>query len=364
MNSAAQNMERFDAYLHQKMGAEERTLFEQELENNALLKTEFLEYRQFITDLHDGAEYGEIRHQLKTIHNKPGVGGRVFFLSPQFLVPLSLVASLALIITIINPFVKQGNSSAENSDYQNLQHSPAATESMDTATDSTVAFSETQANGKAYPGSPEFLTEIKTDPAGTAFLISKDGYFLTSKHLVEKHPLLTLQQKDQHYTFEASVVYTDSLMDFAILKCHEKIAAAFKPVPFKFLKNDIQLGQDVFTLGYPKNEIVYTKGVVSSEKGYKSDTLSYEVSLPSNPGYSGAPLFTSDGDLVGIVIANNTRQQAVTYVLNHHYIETVIDNLAKKDSMKIDMHTNFSKRYKDHSTLVKAYRAYIFEVHY
>lgn len=359
-------MERFDAYLRDEMNAADRQRFEEEINQNALLKNEFLEYQSFLNDLNDGAAYAEIRQTLRIIHNKPGIIRKPFLLSPQFLIPVSIAASIGLLFILVDPFVKEGNGTATNNDYQYLQHTPAATEATeapDLATDSTASTEAFHSNDQKYPGSPEFLTSIKTVPTGTAFLISDQGYFLTSKHLVSKHHTLILQQKDDLFTFETSVVYTDSLLDFAILQCHPEIAQNFEPVPFRFLKSDIELGQDVFTLGYPKNEIVYTKGVVSSEKGYHSDTLSYEVSLPSNPGYSGAPLFNYEGDLIGIVTANNSRQQAVTYVLNQHYIAQTLQNLHDHGTLDIDLQTNFTRRYKQHANLVKAYRSFIFEVH-
>ena len=362
------NEKRFDAYLNNEMTGDERVQFEQDLQADTTLREEFEAHHDFVEQLQEGIEYGEIRLQLKNIHNKPGVVKHNLLLSPKFLIPLAVAASLALIITVINPFVNQGNETADAGDYQELNVSPSMTQSEmvenSLVADSTYSMAaENAVDDMGYFCSPEFLPEIATAPNGTAFLISEEGYFLTSKHLVTENELITLQQKDNGLTFEAEVVYTDSLADFAILRCHEVVALEFNAVPFKFFKKDIQLGQDVFTLGYPKNDIVYTKGVISSEKGYKSDTLSFEVSLPSNPGYSGAPLFTYDGDLVGIVIANNTKQQAVTYVLNHHYIQQMIQQLAEKDTMEINMKTNYTKRYKQHSNLVDSYRPFIFEVH-
>src|SRR5687767_8931444 len=207
MNNSVQNMERFDAYLRNELSAEERTLFEQELHSNPAFREEFHTYQEFIETVHDGAEYGEIRQQLRNIHNKPGVAGRTFFLTPQFLIPLASVAAIALLITIINPFVKQGNETAEAGDYQNLNHAPAAVDSEASAADTTFVPipHESSSDDGAYKGSPDFLAELKSSPAGTAFLISEDGYFLTSKHLVDKQQQVRLQQKDDKMTFEAVV---------------------------------------------------------------------------------------------------------------------------------------------------------------
>ena len=194
-------------------------------------------------------------------------------------------------------------------------------------------------------------------------MIAENGYFLTSKHLVKNKNVFTIQHRETGKTFESKVVYRDSLLDFAVLKCHEDVATQFEAVPFQFYGDDLSLGDEVFTLGYPKSDIVYTKGDVSSETGFRSDSNYIEISMPSNPGFSGAPLFTYEGRLAGIITANNSKKQSVTYVLKHDYILDRIDILNTRDSMGIDLRTNYSRSYSKTSSLIDKLRPYIFELH-
>ena len=50
-------------------------------------------------------------------------------------------------------------------------------------------------------------------------------------------------------------------------------------------------------------------------------------------------------------------------MLKHDYIEDKIQELKEKDSLIIDMKSNYSKRYKQRSNLIKALRPFVFEIH-
>ncbi|MBK9190098.1 MAG: trypsin-like peptidase domain-containing protein [Crocinitomicaceae bacterium] len=368
MNSDQANMELFDAYLFGEMSAEEKSAFENRLKGDEAFAKEFYAHKDFLKKIDEGSEYAAVRSQLRLIHHQPGVGENSFFKSRSFYMSLAAVAGIALLVTVFNPFIKEGNSSVADEDYQFLKNEePAAATESNYAMDSTVMTEPFESYENSDEGvgyiSNQYLKKIIEPPLGTAFMISDDGYFLTSKHLTESYTQLILQNKETSRTFEALVVYEDSLLDFAILKCHPDIADDFSAVPYRFATNKVDLGKEVFTLGYPKNDIVFTKGSVSSETGYKSDTNSFEVSMPANPGNSGAPLFSSDGELIGIVNANNNRKQSVTYVINYFPIAVTLENLSKTDSLHVDLSNNKKLKNKTQIQLIKEFRSYIFEVH-
>lgn len=367
----------FDAYLAKELNEADRLAFEDRLKSDVSFKDEFEAYLQFSQLIHDGKEYGEIKEDLVSIHenifpddNKK----KAFVLRPSFLITVGIAASISLLILIANPFgsVENGDTAAEDvRDYQELTNVEGAEEASEDEgsgmeeefetteedVDSTGEEDQTTSVSKL----DEDLTVIDKLPKGSCFLISKNGYFITSKHLVRKRRYVKLQQKDEKVAFYGEVIYRDSILDFALLKCSEKFAQNFKSVPFKFYRSDPKLGDDVFTLGYPKSDIVYTTGVVSSERGFKSDSMSFEISMPSNPGNSGAPLFTQKGDLIGMVIANNSKKQSVTYILKPDYIQERIKNLQSKHD--IDMRSNYTKRFSKKSDLIAKYRNFIFEIH-
>lgn len=354
------NIALFEKYLEDKLSPIEKSDFEKRLDD-IHFKEEFESYKNLIKELKEGIDYSEKRKKLNKIHDDIYGNKRSFYLNPKFYMVLSIAACFILFI-YINPFLsKEDTMAEESSEYVELYNSDDAMESVEEEIDATHdEMTYVQLNPQLKDS---LIDEISLQPLGTAFLINEYGVFITSKHLVDGREIVSLQNKDSEIVFEASVIYLDSIMDIAILKCHENITEQFNRVPFKFNKTQPQLGEEVFTLGYPKKDIVYTTGVVSSENGYKSDSLYIEISMPSSPGYSGAPLFNENGFLVGIITANNSKKQSVTYSLKHHYITKLIDNLEEQEIIDIDLSNNYSKKYKNRSRLIEKYRPFIFEVH-
>jgi S1-C subfamily serine protease len=47
----------------------------------------------------------------------------------------------------------------------------------------------------------------------------------------------------------------------------------------------------------------FAEGVVSSKSGWQDDPRTLQISAQVQPGSSGSPLFDSDGNIIGIVVA-------------------------------------------------------------
>ena len=369
--STRENIAVFDRYLGGYMDAEEKAAFEERLNHSQSLKQELEAYIAFSATIKEGVEYSQIRDELESIHTD--LYGKkkktIQLFRPKYLIPIGLAASIALLL-YFNPFgLGEG---ASNADYA---YEPLANYQDDYATEEITETSDAEGEGvpgeenmmdsTVSPNSNEMLNDtlppLTNTPNGTAFLIAEDGFFLTSKHLVDGFEIVQLQHKASNLTFEARVLYSDSLLDFAILQSSIRTALNFDPVPYELAETSPELGAEVFTLGYSKKEIVYTEGVVSSETGYESDSVYFEISLPSNAGNSGAPLFGEDGRLIGIVTAQNLKKQAVTYVLKPEYIQKCLSEQA--GYFGIDMSTNYSKKRMEKKRRIKLYRPFILEVH-
>ncbi|MFZ2541390.1 MAG: trypsin-like peptidase domain-containing protein [Gallionella sp.] len=64
----------------------------------------------------------------------------------------------------------------------------------------------------------------------------------------------------------------------------------------------------VFTLGYPLGDLLggppkYSGGSVTSLFGIKEDPRTLQIDNPVQPGNSGAPLFDTEGRIIGIVVS-------------------------------------------------------------
>jgi len=134
---------------------------------------------------------------------------------------------------------------------------------------------------------------------GSGFIISADGYVLTSAHVVDNADEIIVRMTDRR-EMVAKVVGTDKRSDVALLKVDAK------GLPYlKFGKPDeLKVGEWVLAIGSPFGfENTATAGIVSA-KGRSLPNENYIPFIQSdvaiNPGNSGGPLFNMEGEVVGI----------------------------------------------------------------
>nr|MBK9652889.1 trypsin-like peptidase domain-containing protein [Bacteroidota bacterium] len=87
------------------------------------------------------------------------------------------------------------------------------------------------------------------------------------------------------------------------------------------------MGQTVFTLGYPRADLVFGEGSISALTGYNDDTASYQISVPLNPGNSGGPLFDQYGNIVGIISGKQSRTDAAAFAIKSNYVLEMINKV-------------------------------------
>jgi len=136
--------------------------------------------------------------------------------------------------------------------------------------------------------------------SGSGFFVSADGYFITNDHVVRNAQRVKL--KIGNDVLPATVVREDETKDLALLKAD----GHFKALGVSTA--DAELGQAVFTIGFPDISLQgtapkYTDGKVSSLAGLKDDPSEYQVSVPVQPGNSGGPLVDTAGNVRGVIVA-------------------------------------------------------------
>lgn len=134
----------------------------------------------------------------------------------------------------------------------------------------------------------------------TGFMLTKDGYVVTNYHVVNGADSVHLQN-NKGETYHAEIVHMDKEKDLAILYINDKDFEVAKSLPYTFKKNKTDIGEDIFTLGFPRDEAVYGQGYLSSNTGYAGDTIAYQISIPVNPGNSGGPVLDDEGNVIGII---------------------------------------------------------------
>jgi S1-C subfamily serine protease len=121
--------------------------------------------------------------------------------------------------------------------------------------------------------------------------------------------------------------------DIAIIKIIPD-SLQIKPHNLYIEKSQLLLGQELFGLGYPKKDLVYGKGEISSLSGYQSDTNMIQVSVPTNPGNSGTPLFNKKGALVSLIIGKNIKEEGSAYGLSNYQILEFLKDVGIRPSSR------------------------------
>lgn len=171
---------------------------------------------------------------------------------------------------------------------------------------------------------------IPADPGqygGTGFAISDNGYVATNVHVIKDADSIYVETSKGD-AYKASLVYEDKTCDLAILKIEDS-TFQIPPPPYRLKKAPAPLGDEVYTLGYPRDEIVYGKGYISSETGFRGDTNAYQVAIPVNPGNSGGPLVDSKGQILGIITGKESPSDDVAFAVKSSFLINMLDSLPK-----------------------------------
>lgn len=186
------------------------------------------------------------------------------------------------------------------------------------------------------------LNEVKTKvpenaklvSGGSGFLIDQKGFIITNAHVLKGEGAIVINSDGQE--FYATIISSDELNDLAILKIEDKDYKQPKTIPYAIRKKMSNLGEEIFTLGFPRNDndIVYGKGYLSAQTGYEGDSNSYQIQIGANPGYSGAPIFNEGGELIGVITTRQKQTENVAFAIKSTKIIEVIKQLKDNESTK------------------------------
>jgi hypothetical protein len=162
---------------------------------------------------------------------------------------------------------------------------------------------------------------------GTAFFISKDGTFVTPRHVIVglaqcPKPAIYFQNTkwagtnnlDVHwFSFLPNQCAVDDSLDLAKCTTQDHLSnpenAAYRPTPVIIDASVKEDGTPVAFTGFPLEDVVplTSRGIVG---GYLIDSVGafsrLVVDKSAWPGASGSPIYTANGQVVGIVIATGT----------------------------------------------------------
>lgn len=163
--------------------------------------------------------------------------------------------------------------------------------------------------------------------SGTGFALTSEGYLVTSYHVIQGADSLLIEGKNNRQRYHAEPVYSDKAHDLAIIRITDKRFTGFGRLPYTFKAGQADLGERVFTLGYPREDVVYGEGSLSARSGFEGDTSAYQISIPVNPGNSGGPLLDAQGNLIGVINARQNDLEGTSFATKSSYLVRLVDSL-------------------------------------
>src|SRR5436190_13633904 len=161
----------------------------------------------------------------------------------------------------------------------------------------------------------------RLDSTSSGFILTNSGYIVTTHRGVEGATRLGVRIPGRETPAPIRLVAEDVDDDLAIVKTDDPLGTP--PISFVDPK-DVKVGQSLLVLGYPPGlspaPAVRASSVsVSSLFGPRNSLNVYQISPAIEPGGSGGPVFTDDGQLVGVVASQFVIKSALIASLLEHF---------------------------------------------
>jgi len=276
-------IEKTERYLNNQMNAEEKAEFEALRNSNQEIDQLVVENLFFLNQLDAFQKRKKLRKSIndtvaklvsegviKSSSNKNQTT-KVIQLWSKYKKTIAVAASIAAIVSLLSVglfsiFTGNKNNNIkplveklleQDSNYKNLEQKINNIKSS---------------NGKENRKEKGAILESKF--RATGFMIDvNNNYLITNAHVLDEATHNIVVENNTGEQFKAKSVYINTEFDLAIIKIEDKDFSKLPPVPYGIRKGNADLGDAIFMLGFPKQEIVYGEGYISAKNGYQMDSV-------------------------------------------------------------------------------------------
>ena len=333
-----------ERYRKDEMPAEEKKFFEELRKNNPDIDQVAAEHTFFLSELERMSDLKNLKHNLNLVENKlenegliaarnRKTGARIIHLWNRYRRTIAVAACIAGIVSISSATLVSLYS--ENKNVAVI--TPLVDNKLNQFEHKLNQIENKLNDATALPAKAKFEANFRA----TGFLADGAGYILTNAHVVNKAKNLIVENKKGEQ-FVAKAVYLNSLTDLAILKITDTGYKKVANLPYTFPPTTANLAEPIFTLGYPREEVVYGEGYLSAKSGYYGDTTSYQISISANPGNSGGPVLNKSGEVIGIISSKETNADGVVFAIKTNSIYRALKEVNNNSDIKITLPVNNS----------------------
>lgn len=330
-------LEAVDRYIRGEMNPDERLHFENLRKTSSEIDQLVVEHTLFLQQMNRFGEWKKFKSSLQDTHTHLAEQGKinsaklkgkakVVYLWKRYKRVAAIAAVIAgvttlTVITIVSSLSPKVPADKFQQKFQQLK----------------IQIDQVQNDVKEQNKAINNLNTAKSEKpityttGGTGFVIDTRGYLVTNAHVVEFANYIAVEN-NMYVEYAARVVYLNPQKDIAILKIDDENFKPYPSIPYSISKTSVALSEPIYTLGYPRNEIVYGQGYLSAKTGFEGDTLSYQVDLAANKGNSGSPIFNKKGEVVGILNGRQTNTEGFAFAIHSKLIFDALNELKEDTS--------------------------------
>jgi serine protease Do len=311
--------DKLEQYANGTLPPEERALLERKMQEDESFRIKADEHLKFISSLRQFASREKVKKSLEEWHLQ--LDASAYQVSPKKNVNtnywslIAVAASVALFCVVGTLLIMQSMKPDERAAYLQLNRKFDNIQNSQRVMMEDIADINKELKEKAPPPG---------DYAGTGFAISANGYIATSYHVVKGADSVYIENP-VYGRLKTSIFITDQGNDIAILKIEDSVR--LKSLPYIISTIEADLGENVFTLGFPREDIVYGDGTVSASTGFRQQISAYQITVPVNPGNSGGPLLNEEGNLIGMISGMQTKTAGAAFAIKSPMLLNVIQSV-------------------------------------
>jgi V8-like Glu-specific endopeptidase len=364
-------LEAVERYISGEMTPDERVYFEQLRKSNPEVDQLVVEHTFFLQQMNRYDDVKKFKNLLNDTHihlaerdliKSPRLKGRakVVYLYNRYKRVAAMAASIAGITALtISALVWSLTPPKQRNEIDYLSGEIKAIKNQNAIQDKEI--NNVKQNITAKETAPT-LPAITYKTGGTGFLIDTKGYLVTNAHVVENAKHVAVQQNNGK-DLGAQVVFVDLKRDLAILKIKDNNYKAPSFIPYSIKRSGGDMAEPIYTLGYPRTDIVYGEGYLSAKTGYNGDTLTCQITIPANRGNSGSPILNKNGEVIGILSAKQNTAEGAVFAIHSKYIFSALSELQKDTSFQnIKLPSSSSLKKSDRQQQVKKIADFVYMV--
>lgn len=357
-----QLLEAIERFLRGEMTPEEMTSFEQLRKSNPEVDEKVVEHTMFLQQMEEFSDRKHFKSILNDVHNQLLESGDIKEAAPRATViqlwrKYKRVMAVAASIAGITTFTIAGMTT-----YYSQKKTGQDLQQLRNEFKQEVAKKTSEVVKQLQPRTTKAPENTPVKFGGTGFLVDGKGIIVTNAHVVNGSTTVVVQNS-KGQEFRSRIIYNNPETDLAFIKIEDADFRSIGPLPYGIRKNSIELGESLFTLGYPREEIVYNEGYMSAKTGYNGDTLSFQIGVSANPGNSGGPVFNKNGEVIGIINARQKAAEGVVFALTAKNIFRSLEDLKKDSSFQnVRLTLNSSIRNMDRVQQIKKIEDGVFMV--